>query len=201
MNRDLKELAIDIKGKKYVLVSDRVLFFTATYPNGCIQTKIIDDGSKVLATAKVIPDCDKPERYFTGNSQAVWGDGYINKTSALENAETSAVGRALAFMGIGVIDSIASIDEINKTTYSKPYNAPKSSPSTDYGVRHCDKHDVDVEVKQKKDGSGLYAMHMVDGKACFVNSEEEKEGFREKQVDYGMDNLMGAEPKLEEPDF
>jgi tetrahydromethanopterin S-methyltransferase subunit D len=37
----------------------------------------------------------------------------------LENAETSAVGRALAFMGIGVIDSIASVDEINKTTYNK----------------------------------------------------------------------------------
>ena len=55
---------------------------------------------------------------FTAYSQARWGEGYINKTSALENAETSAVGRALAFMGIGVIESIASADELNKTTHS-----------------------------------------------------------------------------------
>jgi hypothetical protein len=38
----------------------------------------------------------------------------VNKTSALENAETSAVGRACAFAGIGVIDSIASADEVHK---------------------------------------------------------------------------------------
>jgi len=42
---------------------------------------------------------------------------------------------------------------------------------------------------------------MVNGQSCFVNSEEEKEGFREKQVDYGMDNMIGVEPKLEEPPF
>ena len=39
----------------------------------------------------------------------------VNKTSAIENAETSAVGRALGLiMGIGVIESIASADEMNK---------------------------------------------------------------------------------------
>lgn len=114
--------AINIKGKKYVLVSDRVIYFNNEYHNGAITTKKLssDDTSESLGRvefiAKVIPDLNKPERYFTGHSQAVWGEGYINKTSAMENAETSAVGRALAMMGIGVIDSIASVDELNKTT-------------------------------------------------------------------------------------
>lgn len=125
MDKSLKEKAVDIKGKKYVLVSDRVLYFNDTYKNGCIQTyQQESEGNRVIFKAVVIPDCDHTSRFFTGYSQAVWGEGYINKTSALENSETSAVGRALAMMGIGVIDSIASVDEINKTTY--PQQVPTS---------------------------------------------------------------------------
>lgn len=188
-DKSLKSKAIDIKGKKYILVSDRVLYFNETYPNGSIQTKIEDDGTKVLASAKVTPDCKFPERFFTGHSQATWGDGYINKTSALENAETSAVGRALALIGIGVIDSIASVDEIKKTEVVRPYNAPQTASTPSLGLRHCHKHNVDVIVKLTKAGKP-YAMHMVDGQSCFVNSEEEMDGFKEKQTDYANDNLF-----------
>ena len=113
-DKSLKGKAVKIKGKDYVLVSDRVLFFNEEYPNGSIQTIKLDNSDRVEIKAVVIPDVANPQRVFTGHSQAVWGDGYINKSSALENAETSAVGRALALMGIGVIDSIASVDEINK---------------------------------------------------------------------------------------
>jgi len=117
MSKDLKEKAVDIKGKKYVLVSDRIIFFNDTYKKGMIQTKLVSyEGKKIVMQAKVTPEVTTPDRYFTGWSQEVEGDGMVNKTSALENAETSAVGRALAMMGIGVIDSIASIDEINKAT-------------------------------------------------------------------------------------
>lgn len=105
---------INIKGKEYVLVKDRISHFNDTCPNWAIQTERISDGEKEIIKAIVIPDCDKPARFFTWYSQAKRGDGYINQTSALENAETSAVGRALAMMGIGIIDSIASADEVNK---------------------------------------------------------------------------------------
>lgn len=119
MKKDLQEKAIDFKGKKYVLVSDRVLYFNENYLGGSITTELVSkpEDEMVVIKATVKPN-DK--QTFTGYSQATWGEGYINKTSALENAETSAVGRALAFMGIGVIESIASIDEINKTTTTKP---------------------------------------------------------------------------------
>jgi len=117
MTKDLKDKAIDFKGKKYVLVSDRVLYFNETYPEGSITTELVTNDEMVVIKATVKPN---EKQTFTGYSQATWGEGYINKTSALENAETSAVGRALAFMGIGVIESIASIDEINKTTTTKP---------------------------------------------------------------------------------
>jgi hypothetical protein len=118
MDKTLKDKAIDFKGKKYVLVADRVIYFNEQYPEGSITTELVStpDAETVVMKAIVKPN---EKQTFTGYSQATWGEGYINKTSALENAETSAVGRALAFMGIGVIESIASIDEINKTTTTK----------------------------------------------------------------------------------
>jgi hypothetical protein len=112
---NLEEKAVDIHGKKYVLVADRILAFNQAYQNGSIQTELIKfDDKIVVVKAYIYPDISNPQRVFTGYSQAKWGDGYINKTSALENAETSAVGRALAMLGIGILDSVASVDEIKK---------------------------------------------------------------------------------------
>lgn len=111
---------VKIKGKDYTLVKDRVLAFNDEYPNGSIVSEMITpyDSQRIIMRATVTPDVDKPERKFVDYSQAVIGDGMINTTAALENASTSAVGRALAMMGIGVIESIASVDEINKATSS-----------------------------------------------------------------------------------
>ena len=126
-DKSLKKKAVTIQGKSYVLVADRIIFFNEQYLNGTIQTQIMTDlnfeqGNSIVMKAIITPDMDKPTRYFTGYSQEVIGQGYINKTSALENAETSAVGRALAMMGIGVIDSIASVDEIKKAENRKSEN-------------------------------------------------------------------------------
>lgn len=115
MEKSLKAKAVKIQGKDYVMVSDRVLFFNEEYKKGSIQTELVRyENKQIIIKAKVTPDTEKPERYFTGYAQEIEGSGFINKTSALENAETSAIGRALAMMGIGVIESIASADEINK---------------------------------------------------------------------------------------
>jgi hypothetical protein len=133
-NASLEDVAINIKGKKYVLVSDRVKYFAENYPNGGIETTILSNvnDERIVIKAIVTPDWEKnPSRRYTGHSQAVVGDGYINKTSALENAETSAIGRALGMLGIGVIDSIASVDEINKAEGSGG-KATKKEKSPDY---------------------------------------------------------------------
>jgi hypothetical protein len=118
-DKQLKDKAIDIKGKQYVLVSDRINYFNDNYPNGSITTNLISDtNSTYVMKAIVIPDVEKSLRHFTGYSQAKIGQGMVNTTAALENCETSAVGRALAMMGIGVIDSVASVDEIKKADFS-----------------------------------------------------------------------------------
>ncbi len=135
---NLIDKAIDIKGKKYVLVSDRVLAFNEVYPNGSIKTSLISQpgADMVVIKAQVTPDCKTIERFFTGYSQAVWGEGMVNKTAALENAETSAVGRALSFMGIGVLDSIASFDEVKKAQSDIRNNKEPVTMKN----RHCATH-------------------------------------------------------------
>lgn len=117
-DKSLSDKAVDIKGKKYVLVSDRILYFNEMYPKGAIITTLLSHPSdpRIIIRAKVYPNGHGDKSQYTGHSQAVIGEGMVNKTAALENAETSAVGRALAMMGIGVIDSIASVDEIKKAT-------------------------------------------------------------------------------------
>lgn len=165
MTTDLKDKAISIKGKQYVLISDRVLAFNEDYPNGSITTQLISEASDdlVVIKATVLPDCSVPNRMFTGYSQATWGDGVVNKTAALENCETSAVGRALGFMGIGVIDSIASVDEINKATTQPAYKPQEPASSL---KMPCKIHGVTMIEKIGK--SGLpYFSHRDEKGMCF----------------------------------
>ena len=98
---------VDIKGKQYVMVKDRLIAFQELHPKGSIETEILTplENPNIIVRARISTG---DGRTFVGHSQATIGDGYINKTSALENAETSAVGRALAMLGIGVVDSVAS---------------------------------------------------------------------------------------------
>ena len=135
---ELREKAISIKGKEYILVKDRVLAFNEYYPNGCIITERLSEWDMEIFKATVTPDCDKPERKFTWYSQAKRAEDKgkmdINITAAMENAETSAVWRALAMMGIWVIDSIASADEMKKAWADKLRNDntnQKESPNSE----------------------------------------------------------------------
>lgn len=138
-DKSLKGKAIDIHGKEYVQVKDRVEYFNKTYENGAIHTDLVSSEGIFIVKAMVIPDMDNRDRFYTGYSQASFNDkGDANKTAPLEVAETSAVGRALAFMGIGVIESIASADEVHKariyqndrTFNHKPTTAPHSGTQT-----------------------------------------------------------------------
>ena len=104
---------IQIKGKDYVEVHERVKEFHNQYPNGSISTDVIEMTDRFITKTTVIPDIGVPERYFTGVAYEKEDEGFINKTSALENCETSSVGRALGFLNIGIDTSIASYDEVS----------------------------------------------------------------------------------------
>ena len=110
---------IQIHGKDYVMVKDRIIFFNESCPNGSITTESKVTDNSFIFKAVVIPDVENPNRKFTGHAEEIIGSSQINKTSALENCETSAIGRALGCMGIGVEESFASADEVNNAVYQQ----------------------------------------------------------------------------------
>ena len=104
----------NIRGKQYVEVNERIKFFRqeTKYDGWGIHTDInMLDGSQCLCKC-TITNCDG-EVIAQGHAHEVQGSSNINKTSYIENCETSAVGRALAMLGIGIDTSIASANEVN----------------------------------------------------------------------------------------
>ena len=102
---------MDIKGKSYVLVNERVKAFRRLFPEGQIITELIDDHNGVCTFKAIVTDGERG--LATGYAQEKETSSYINKTSYIENCETSAVGRALGFLGIGIDTSIASAEEVD----------------------------------------------------------------------------------------
>ena len=103
--------AIPVKGKSYVMVNKRVEAFRAICPDGAITTDIIsNEGGVVVMKATVMDETGKI--LATGLSYEKEAASSINKTSYIENCETSAVGRALGFLGIGIDGSLASAEEV-----------------------------------------------------------------------------------------
>lgn len=100
----------DIKGTDYAEVSERVKAFRSICPNGSIQTELIkDEDGKCIFKATVSDMAG--EILGTGYAYEKESSSFINKTSYIENCETSAVGRALGFVGIGIDAGIASYEE------------------------------------------------------------------------------------------
>lgn len=101
---------IDIKGKEYVEVNERIKYFRENYPTGQIITEMLSDFDGVCVF-KATVSVDGVVR-ATGHAYEKENSSFINKTSYIENCETSAVGRALGMFGIGVDTSIASAEEV-----------------------------------------------------------------------------------------
>jgi ribosomal protein L22 len=101
---------VNIKGKEYVEVNQRIKAFREIYPNGSIMTEIIShqDGVWVMKAVAVIDN----QIVATGHAYEKEGSTFINKTSYIENAETSAIGRCLGCLGIGIDTSVASVEEV-----------------------------------------------------------------------------------------
>lgn len=109
-----KPKTINIRGNEYVPVSERVRLFNEVHSNGSIVTEISYEGDLVRCKATVWPDVSQRDRVFVAHSEEDRMASNINKTSATENAETSAIGRALGLMGLGLLNGIASADEMVK---------------------------------------------------------------------------------------
>ena len=103
---------IDIKGKSYVMVHERIKEFRKKYPNGSILIEMLSNNEGVCVFKAMIYLGGKEGCVASGHAYEKESSSFINKTSYIENAETSAVGRALGILGIGIDTSLASADEV-----------------------------------------------------------------------------------------
>jgi hypothetical protein len=108
---------VNIKGKPYVTVNERLKHIAANFQYSIKSDFTYYPERKMwVVKASLSLFRDGVECTYTGLAQEIESENYkeVNFSSALENAETSAVGRACAMAGIGIDGGIASADEVNK---------------------------------------------------------------------------------------
>lgn len=138
VNSEIK--TTDIKGKNYAEVNERIKAFRKLYPNGTISTEIVSHENGVVIIKAIATD-ENGSILGTGHAYEKEGSTFINKTSYIENAETSAVGRCLGMVGIGIDTSVASYEEVanaieqqndkKSKTEAPKEKKPASRPLTD----------------------------------------------------------------------
>lgn len=102
---------------KYTMVKDRIPQFYQKYPAGRIITTIVEHSMEagfILMRAEVFRFMSDDRPAAVGHAYELKTEGHVNKTSYVENCETSAVGRALAFLNLGIEEAIASMEEMQK---------------------------------------------------------------------------------------
>ena len=140
-------LTTDIKGKDYAEVNQRIKAFRMFVPNGSIITDIISlENGVCVIKATVLDDNGKP--LGIGHAYEKEGSTFINKTSYIENCETSAVGRALGMCGFGIDTSVASYEEVANAIEQQQIT-PKT-PQRAYENIEKEKHTVAVVEGTRK---------------------------------------------------
>lgn len=117
---------VNIKGKEYVPVEERIKAFRKLFPDGFIKTEIIrldeDIKSGICVFKATVGTGDKI--LGTGYAYEKADSSFINKTSYIENCESSAVGRAIGMVGLGLTQGVASAEEVQNAINNQKQDEP-----------------------------------------------------------------------------
>ena len=114
----------------YAEVAERLPLFWKDCPRGRITTEIVvDDGTRIVMKAELYADISDTVPTTTGFAEEIRGSSMVNKTSAVENCETSAIGRALANYQFQGSKKRASLEEMVKV-YRQGETAVSDAPLT-----------------------------------------------------------------------
>ena len=195
VNEGLK--GIDVKGKDYVEVHKRVMAFRELEPNGTITTEIIDNTGGVVLMKTTVADGDGVI-LATGYAYEKESSSFINKTSYIENCETSAVGRALGFCGIGVDASIASAEEVQNAIQQQEDAQKKQEPLASTAEKkvfydRCEQLGVNYKTIAKQAGATSMASMTKEqqGRALIILKEIEEE--KQAQIDAAQEMLINGD--------
>lgn len=142
---------MDVKGNPYASVAERIKAFRMLFPTGAIKTEIIslDNGTCVMKATVGYNnagrfDGDRTEFVVLGTGIAYEKEGssFINKTSYIENCETSAVGRALGMCGLGIYSDVASAEEVQTAQLQQDALKPITAEKRKALVKSCEEDGI-----------------------------------------------------------
>ena len=193
-------MSTDIKGKSYIEVNQRIKAFRMVYPDGLINTEMVSNENGVCIFKAMVG-------YYTDEDDGIgikwlgYGHAYerenssfINKTSYIENCETSAVGRALGMAGFGIDTSVASYEEVaNAIENQMPTIEEANNYVFTFGkykdellVNVIDEDDnyIDWLLENSKDTRLLKCIELLTGQQVLTEIEKEE---RDKKISNRMD--------------
>lgn len=170
----------NIHGKEYVEVHTRIQYFRKNFKNWALVSDIeklelitINGKEHLICVVKSIVKDTEGIVKATGIAYEILGSTMVNKTSFIENCETSANGRALGNLGIGIDNSIASADEVKIAIMQK------------------DKKPTKITAKQFE----AMKTSIADGKQEVVKNRMKKYIFTKEQEDE-LNNLLNGTTKI-----
>jgi len=152
---------VNIKGKEYVEVNERLIHFRANYPKHGLLTEVIKiDPDWVVIKASIFDENNR--EVANGIAYEKSDSSFINKTSYVENCETSAWGRALGNFGIGITGAVASAEEVQNAIKNQTKKEPPKSPEQ-----------VMADYEMLCSSKGMTESDVLDFENAICNSKEE----------------------------
>lgn len=147
---DLKKVnesivTVDVKDKPYATVTERIKAFRKLYPEGFICTDILSNENGVCiikATVGFVNENGERQVLGTGTAYEKENSSFINKTSYIENCETSACGRALGMCGLGIDTDVASADEVQTATLQQEAKKPITAEKRKALIKTCEEDGI-----------------------------------------------------------
>lgn len=141
--------SIDIKGKQYIEVNERIKYFRANFIDWSLESEILSIENGVCVIKATIRDNNGIIKAI-GHAYEKEDSSFINKTSYIENCETSAWGRALGNLGIGIDTSIASAEEVQNAILNQEKPTKKAVQKAESEEDYNNKLDEQLGIMQAK---------------------------------------------------
>lgn len=187
----------------YETVDSRIHKFWELYKNGRLETELIAYSDKqYIVKASVWKDMNDPHPSAVDYAEETIGTSMVNRTSALENCATSAIGRVLSDIGLSKIGNRASLTEMTKSERVEPKSSINVVDGPMSRAKATEKQ-IGFAVSMMKEIANTFEFNIDDVKkwACEIYSVDSIENLSMKQISHFIADMQKAKRQGEVSDF